>query len=514
MAKKNKNLISTELPENLKEAIILENLENIQNTTLQNVNENISTENLLKNILKEFNLPVNDEILEMLKAFVGENIPLTKENLQKGKQQMQLFNIISRDENSNHQHQNQQNNIEMQKDNTNIGEKASNIPNTSNNNPNSNIEKTAFVLKNNLIINKATSNIVNNFEISNLNFNSMFEKLANAILKIDNPHIQNFILDNFTKDIQNNQNNLGEQNSLLKNEQNVVENKNMTVKVTNFENIQNLNIPENLEIPNNFNINKEEINTNDLKKNIIPLENNIEKPVLEIQEFVKDNEKIDKSIINDGKNIENIKNTIDNLQLDKSISTAPILSEKEIFDKIIQKYNINFDGEAAVIDDILQNINSNISEILEKIPNTYTDTKEILTQISRTIDFSTNLQDIIYIPIPIIIKNQKTESELYVFKDKKTKKTGKNSSALLLLNTANIGKIETYVQKIDDKINIQFKTENKKIENLIKQNIEMLTNKTNINSITYGVLDEIFNPIKQSTLGKKINDFSKIDIIT
>ncbi|MCL2457077.1 MAG: flagellar hook-length control protein FliK, partial [Defluviitaleaceae bacterium] len=76
---------------------------------------------------------------------------------------------------------------------------------------------------------------------------------------------------------------------------------------------------------------------------------------------------------------------------------------------------------------------------------------------------------------PISYGGQENFLQLHVFKDGKKSAGGSEiSSALIALDTAAMGRFETYVQKNSRAINCQFRLENDEIVRAVRENIHKL----------------------------------------
>ena len=79
------------------------------------------------------------------------------------------------------------------------------------------------------------------------------------------------------------------------------------------------------------------------------------------------------------------------------------------------------------------------------------------------------------IHIPLLINNQYKHGELYIFnKEKKNKQSYKEASMLISLETLYLGTVESYIRKYNNQISVQFKTDSKEIEEIVKSKIDLL----------------------------------------
>ena len=107
-----------------------------------------------------------------------------------------------------------------------------------------------------------------------------------------------------------------------------------------------------------------------------------------------------------------------------------------------------------------------------------------------------------YFHIPVIINNENTSVDIYIYKDgKRNKKVdSSNVSILISLNLKNIGYIEGLINIMSQNIKILFKTENKIVSQMINRYSKKLKEKLkskgyNIDVFAEEKLDKKFNLI-------------------
>ncbi len=146
-------------------------------------------------------------------------------------------------------------------------------------------------------------------------------------------------------------------------------------------------------------------------------------------------------------------------------------------------------------------------------------TQKLLEQLNNQkegMDFMKFMKNNVYMQIPININNNKTNGELLVFKDKNKKNKGKNGvSAIIGLDTVNLGRFETYVQKLDNKVNLQFRLENDDVIELTKKHLGKLqtllqNHNLQIDSVTYKTINKSFTVLStENEINEEIqNDFT------
>lgn len=137
-------------------------------------------------------------------------------------------------------------------------------------------------------------------------------------------------------------------------------------------------------------------------------------------------------------------------------------------------------------------------------------------QIKDNLDFMNQLNKYqSYIQIPIRINHHYSQADLYVFRKKKNKKNDAHSiSALIALDFANLGYIESFVQKNGKDIYCQFRLENENLKELFQKYTHNLMNALHnkgyyLKSISFHPLKERFNIIKSPENDSNIKEEPK-----
>lgn len=183
------------------------------------------------------------------------------------------------------------------------------------------------------------------------------------------------------------------------------------------------------------------------------------------------------------------------------------------------KFTFNLDkNNMEDIGEFYNEINSITHKIKKGIGELGINSDKILDNISdveKNLSFMSNIKDGIFLQIPIMINNNPTNTELFVFSDKKNSKNkkGNNGSALLSLNLVNIGKLEAYIHKIDNNIYCQFRLEDEDNIKFLRDNIFMLDEYLKeknllLKDVVVKKLDEKFNII--TNYKNKANDNIKL----
>ena len=120
-----------------------------------------------------------------------------------------------------------------------------------------------------------------------------------------------------------------------------------------------------------------------------------------------------------------------------------------------------------------------------------------LTELRDNLLFLNQIKDSYYVQIPLVFADKRTTGELYVFK-KKMKKNKDSVSALIALDTANLGRFESYIVKQGKTIDFQFRLDNPFAEKMIRENFNLLGYALEslgytISSVSYTDLRDKFN---------------------
>ncbi len=171
-------------------------------------------------------------------------------------------------------------------------------------------------------------------------------------------------------------------------------------------------------------------------------------------------------------------------QMQKILSKLNIPFEKEQPDlqKLASKLSFDIKNSSPKeLEQFLNNLKENIDiakNLLSK--NETTQNMNILKDISGikdNLEFVSHIKNNLFVQIPLSVDGGQTNAELFVFKDGKNKRTNKNGvlSALIALDTLNLGRFETYIQKNSKKVNCQFRLENENTQEVVKKNIIKLS---------------------------------------
>ena len=165
------------------------------------------------------------------------------------------------------------------------------------------------------------------------------------------------------------------------------------------------------------------------------------------------------------------------------------------------------ENSPGALEETLNNLKFKTEEAL-KIANNSPDEipaalNRALENINNNLSLIDQLKTCVYIPIPLNAPAGHNEGELYIFKDGRGKGAkGGAKSALIGLNTVSIGRVEAYIQKEDNKLNLQFRLEDPKTSDLIKKHTPELTElfesaNLKLTALSITSLDTPFNIIQK-----------------
>lgn len=483
---------------------INENLENINNKMLKiqkNDTPILSSNEELKLLLNSLNLAPTKENIDLIKILVQNNLPINKDNLQDIIKSTKIF-----------------------KDNP--------------------IEKALFLIENNI---KPTINIGEQID-SYISKTTLIDKQIDEIFSNINFSNNDKIIDEIFKNssfeniAKSNINTLSEfKESLLSH---IFKNNNFT----EFKELEN--IIKNTS--NLININDKNINTN-IKNNTITYE--LLKNITDFtfnEELLLNSEKInilkDLANITDKNNndtmlpktnLENLNGVIDKntlnliqkqifniIQSDHKINTKfkDLVNNFENFQKKLKFFEFKDSSNEELnkffedLSIISKNLKDNINNFSENNSDTIINN---LDSLNKNIDFMSNLKNNMFLQIPININNFSTTAELIIFSNKKNKNNNsKNNSgsALISLNLLYLGKLEVFINKINNDISCQFRLEKDVTKNLVKENIDLLNDylkdkNFNLKDVTFKDLDESFSLInitkkRNTSLDFKLGNFN------
>ncbi len=464
-------------------------------------NSEVLKDQHLENVLKDLG-ELSKENLKFAKALLDSNLPVNKDTLTALKRSMALFG--KSDEHS--------------------------------------LDKSMLMLKNDMPVNMKNTESVNNLLDRQQNITKNLETIDNLLSQLsDEPITQELkqILSDLGKNTETTTNNLikGETKNLENLSdvaklvaENVLDDDNQSV--TQNKNIasDNANIDDNIDTLKNLLKSVASADSNENTKTIQSPNNQNTDPNISTE----DSENI-KNLLNKLQNNENTENQ--NI-LDKTKQNIPSENNKDVANTLLKHLgknqeevhlekevlkNFGVDENIATPKDLEKHINDKLDkldkalELLKNIPNSPKDVEVLkhlekeITTIKDKLTFASEIKDNVFVQIPFTLNNKSTNGELVVFKDKRNKRQNKDySSALVSLDTANLGLFEAYVVKKQSKVDIQFRFVNDFVKDLVQSNAPKLDTllkekQININSLSYKKIDEPFSIIQEEPQIKKID---------
>ncbi len=326
-----------------------------------------------------------------------------------------------------------------------------NTGNTDNLLSSKNIDKGVFMLKNEIPVNLKNSQLVTKFSEKEINIQEDLSKISENIDKLPDLEVKQNI-----KNILN----FGDKNGLT--EENIF-------SKTNIKNIQDI-----IKSPTNT-------------KNILTLLDGKLNPKTNSPFTIDD-------LLNMTKNdLQELLNDVDKTKLLNLIQSN--IKDKDF------SFNLQ-SGTLDEVDEFFKETTHRFEKILLELQKQEDDSSaELANKILDTKDklsFSNHIKNNIFLQLPLNINEHKTNGELTIFKDKRKKGTKGVSSALISLDTKSLGTFETFIQKHNNNLNLQFRLDNKEVETLVKDNLNDLKNilytlRYNIDNITFKTLEQSFS---------------------
>ena len=194
------------------------------------------------------------------------------------------------------------------------------------------------------------------------------------------------------------------------------------------------------------------------------------------------------------------------------ISTDQFLTQldpSELTQLLEQSYQLDLTQPKEQIDQTVNRLLTNLQTLTDTLtdstlqaqlsPETRSGINNTLNHIQQQVSFSQGLNNAMYIPLPLVINNQQLDGQLFIFKDGKNSPQKKNTgatSALIGLDTANLGRVETYIQKIGEQIHLQFRMDEESTQQLFRRSLSALTDQLPVASVSYNTLDKPFVPLE------------------
>jgi len=467
-------------------------------TMMQNAKQGVALPQdmaqVLQTLLKDAGFVVNEQSLNMLNTLMENNIPLQGNALQKIKQALQLFNLLDAGEGTLEKPvaenkpavANQAQPVPSQEQELGLSKMQSRLENTYGINSfdveeklnvlaktltktpetkletpvkpqiysEQNIQKAIFMLNNEIPINKSTASTLNSFVSGEGHFSKTLAKIAQAIENIDNPVLKATVT-----------------NAMLNNTQ----------------------LPTAAVPPEVSNITPEKVavlTTPEITPELIAKTLGIE---LKPSEVIHLAEKI----------------FGDNLPLKAQFlaqAGVTLQNSPSIIENLLTQFSANM-AQSESIDIALNQLNRNLATTQNLlIGQPYPELVENLVFARESLEFLNIMKDSIYMPLPMVFADTIKDGELFVFKDKnQSGNNKKNMSALIALNTASLGRVETYIQKTDNNLTLQFRLDTPATEPLIKTHLPNL--QKSLKSVGYNIqnysiisLEQPFNILSKESV--------------
>ena|GEM_PF-6529029 len=477
----NNNIVNTSLPNSeIKKNNTSSNKskENLQIKHMATIAEKVTTlpadiKETFESIIKSSGLRVTPDTLKMLQSLIDNKLPLNNTSVQNLNKAIKLFNILentkSQNETSLNANLNKENTTNTLENNMNKSQSSA-TSNTASINTNmfGSMDKAIFLLNNEIPVTTSNTYILQNMLEGQGHIGAQLSNLANSIDSIDNIEIKNSVIEALLKNhsAQLQPNTISETNATLKNLQDISQ-----LDLNNFpENIkENLSTENIIRIEQSLSQNTLTMNSlNEILKPNIPITAN---DIFTMSEILFANNPDSKESfllkLSDG-----LQSSLTN-QTNENISKAIT----NLAESILNRFSIDFDStNPKDIDKVLNELNQNLADVETLLSkSSYTNILENISTTRENLEFLNLLKDSIYIPLPISLGETTTNGELFIFKDsRRSKKSKSSSSALVALNTAYLGRVETYIQKHNNNINLQFRLENMETQSIIKSNINTL----------------------------------------
>jgi len=121
-----------------------------------------------------------------------------------------------------------------------------------------------------------------------------------------------------------------------------------------------------------------------------------------------------------------------------------------------------FENDRGALEEVLNSLKYKTEEAIKVIAATNEEIPAALTKslenINNNLSFMDQLKTCVYVPIPLNTHLGHAEGELYIFKDGRAGGSkGAAKTALIGLNTVSLGRVEAYIHKDENRLNLQFR---------------------------------------------------------
>ncbi len=397
---------------------------------------------VLKNELMNLGIPGGEKELETAKSFIKNDLPVNKEtfnNLAKA------LSLITKDDGA--------------------------------------FEKALFLLKNEMPLNKNSAKMLDDFISKEINTLANANEIEEGINNLKDTNLKNAIISIIN----------GEDDVFMESKEKVIlidKEINQLDKMVNNADDTTENIGDKVKTAVQ-NPNGEAEKLADNKANITNLASGEAEDVL--PEKALKQAMADTNLLDGDENIKELVNQLDKVSTD----------DKKLL-KDVMKFDLKTENKADV-DKFLNETNNRLDKaikLLEKndSPEAKKLMENMITQ-RESVDFMNFTKNNLYLQMPLSINQNQTNGELLVFKDKKKAKNSNGSvSAIIGLDTATLGRYETYIAKTGNSIELQFRLESKEIVELTKNNFGKLTELLHdhnlfISNVKYKTIEDPFTMV-------------------
>ena len=432
-----------------------------------NIQEAQSTVEALKELLVSYGLNVGKENIELMQRLIENGMPSDKESVLKLNQALKLFNMLDTGE-----------------DATTQGKEL-------------NLEKAVFALKNQLPITRETAYKMDGLLSEGKSISANMDTILTELGKLEKSHVTDELLRIFT----------GEENQMQAAGQEGLADLPTNPPPKALQNTPAQSIPvaydtleQDMPDPNNItqtdttekgteqasgdlNIRQKAIVSDLAKEFLLNTENPDAESFFSKPEIISEkNEPITKeqALKLVGENFKDNPEIIQTLTetIEKSIKQEDNSTKLE---GALRKFRLNpKENNMEKLEQTLNELKLKVGEAIKlaenmnaKLPDSL---NKAMKDLNNNLEFLNQLKTCVYIPIPLNTPTGPTEGELYVFKDKRSKAKGSARSALIGLNTVNLGRVETYIQKQDNRLTLQFRLEDMDTNKLINSHAPALIN--------------------------------------
>ncbi len=189
-------------------------------------------------------------------------------------------------------------------------------------------------------------------------------------------------------------------------------------------------------------------------------------------------------------------------EIRQHVETGKETESQPVKGKVMKKFALDIaNGGKEEIGKTLSSLKEAVEQAKDMITKSNANPEKLMQTIknvSDNIEFMTQIKNSVYVQIPILINNEKTNAEIFVFSNKKAKKNAQ--SALISLDLARLKHLEVYLHKAENQLTCQFRVSEDWVEDLIRgalSNLSDLLSSKNLSlcAVSYKRVDEPFTII-------------------